>query len=45
MIFQQHRLTIPSNSEYSPPQLQMMIHEIEIILGRQITAEEWQNTC
>jgi predicted RNA binding protein YcfA (HicA-like mRNA interferase family) len=41
MVHQQHRLTIPSNSEYSVPQLRMMLREVESIIGRQITAEEW----
>jgi hypothetical protein len=33
MIYKQCRLTIPSNLEYSVPQLKMMIREIENILG------------
>jgi hypothetical protein len=41
MIYQQHRLTVPSNQEYSVPQMRMMIREIEAILGRSITADEW----
>ena len=41
MIFQEHRLTIPSNKEYSVPQLRMMLREVADILGRQITANEW----
>jgi len=41
MVYQQHRLTIPSNAEYSVPQLRMMLREVEAITGRQITAEEW----
>jgi len=41
MIYQQHRLTIPSNSEYSVPQLRMMLREVESIIGRQVTTEEW----
>ncbi len=41
MVYQQHRLTIPSNSEYSVPQLRMMLREVESIIGRQVTAEEW----
>ena len=41
MVYQQHRLTIPSNSEYSVPQLRLMLREVESIIGRQITAEEW----
>lgn len=35
------RLTIPTNSEYSVPQLKMMIHEVEAILERELTNEEW----
>lgn len=34
-------LTIPSNEEYSVPQLRMMIRELENIIGRKITLEEW----
>ncbi len=41
MIYQRHRLAIPSNTEYSVPQLRMMIRETEAILGRTITVEEW----
>ncbi|ARI81694.1 hypothetical protein [Microcystis aeruginosa] len=41
MVYQQHRLTIPSNSEYSIPQLRMMIREVETIIARQINIDEW----
>ena len=41
MISGDHRLTIPSNVEYSVAQLKMMIREAEGILGREITLEEW----
>ena len=41
MTFQNYRQTIPSNDEYSVPQLRMMMREIESILGRQISASEW----
>jgi hypothetical protein len=41
MVYQQHRLTVPSNAEYSVPQLRMMLREVESIIGRQITSEEW----
>jgi hypothetical protein len=41
MVYQQHRLTIPSNSEYSVPQLRMMLREAESIIGREIAADEW----
>jgi hypothetical protein len=36
-----HRLAIPSNSEYSVPQLRMMLHEAEVILGREVPLDEW----
>jgi hypothetical protein len=41
MLYEQHRLAIPSDAEYSVPQLRMMIREVEGIIGRKITAEEW----
>jgi hypothetical protein len=41
MICEEHRLAIPSNAEYSVAQLRVMIREIEEILGREITLEEW----
>lgn len=41
MIYQNHRLSIPSNSEYSVPQLRFMIREIEAILEREITMSDW----
>jgi len=43
MVYKQHRLAIPSNTEYSIPQLRMMIKEIEAIIGRQITVDEWNS--
>ena len=41
MVFGQHRLAIPSNPEYSVPQLRMMLREVEEILGRKIALENW----
>lgn len=41
MVCKKQRLTIPSNSEYSVPQLRMMIREIEDIIEREITLVEW----
>ena len=41
MVYQQHRLAIPSNAKYSVPQLRMMLREVEKILGREISAEDW----
>jgi predicted RNA binding protein YcfA (HicA-like mRNA interferase family) len=43
MVYGQHRLTIPSNDEYSVPQLRMMIQEVEVIVQREITLEEWNS--
>lgn len=43
MVYQQHRLTIPLNAEYSVPQLRMMLREVELIIGRQILSDEWNN--
>ena len=40
MVYEQHRLAIPSNAEYSVPQLRMMVREVEEIIGREITADE-----
>ena len=43
MIFGEHRLTIPSNKEYSVPQLRMMLREVEAIIGREVTADAWDD--
>ena len=41
MVYQQHRLAVPSNADYSVPQLRMMLQEVEEIIGREIRLEEW----
>ena len=41
MVYGLHRLAIPSNVEYSVPQLRMMIREVEGVIGHEITADEW----
>ncbi len=43
MIFKQCRLTVPSNAEYSVPQLRMMLREVEEIIERKISVEEWND--
>lgn len=43
MVLSQRRLAIPSYSEYSVPQLRMMVREVESILGREVSSEEWAN--
>lgn len=37
------RQTIPSNAEYSVPQVRMLVRQIESILGREITLDEWDD--
>jgi hypothetical protein len=41
MVLEEHRLTLPSNDEYSVAHLRMMIRIVEGMLGREITLEEW----
>ena len=41
LVYHQKRLAVPFNSEYSVPQLRMMIREAEAILNREIILEEW----
>jgi len=43
LVFENHRLTVPTNSEFSVPQLRMMLREAGEILGRNITVVEWNN--
>jgi hypothetical protein len=43
MVLSQKRLAIPSNSEYSVPQLRMMIREVEAMTRREVTSDEWSN--
>lgn len=41
MMMGDHRLAIPSNSEYSVAQVRFMVREVELILGRPIGIGEW----
>ncbi len=41
MLYDQHRQTIPSNTEYSVPQLRMLLGQVEEILDREVSTEEW----
>ena len=43
MVYGQQRLTIPSNEEYSVPQLRVMLREVELILGRALPVNEWNS--
>ncbi len=42
IVIENHRLAIPSNAEYSMPQLRIMIREVEEILNRKINLNEWE---
>jgi hypothetical protein len=43
MIFGGWHQTIPSNAEYSIPQVRMLVRQVESILTRPISAEEWED--
>jgi len=43
MVYETARLAIPSNPEYTVRQLKMMLNEVESILGRMISVDEWNN--
>ena len=43
LVFNQHRQTIPSNAEYSTAQLKMLLRQVETILNRTISLDEWNN--
>lgn len=43
MVYTHHRLSIPSNAELSVPQLKMMIKEVEAIIKRSISADDWND--
>jgi hypothetical protein len=42
LVFGQRRQTIPSNPNYSAPQVRMLVRQVEAILGRKISAEDWE---
>ncbi|MCX5733696.1 MAG: type II toxin-antitoxin system HicA family toxin [candidate division NC10 bacterium] len=43
MVYEQYRLAIPSNAEYSVPQLRMLIQEVEGILSHEVAMDEWNH--
>ena len=43
LVIYGHRLAIPSNNEYSMPQLRTMLREVEGILNRRIPARDWNS--
>ena len=43
MVYQNQRLSIPSNNEFSVAQLHMMVNEVEAIIDRSLSADEWDD--
>lgn len=43
MVLGQHRQTIPTNSEYSVPQIRMLLRQVESILGRKVELSKWDS--
>jgi len=43
MVHGADRLSIPSNAEYSVPQLHVLVREVEAIIGRSVPLDEWQS--
>jgi hypothetical protein len=41
LVYEESRLTIPSNDEYSVPQLRLMLREASAILQKEISVAEW----
>jgi hypothetical protein len=41
LVLGQRRQTVPSNADYSLPQVKMLVRQVEGLLGRKISAEEW----
>jgi hypothetical protein len=43
MVWREFRQTIPSNSEFSVPQVRMLLRQLEAILCRRIELVEWES--
>jgi hypothetical protein len=43
MVYGHHRLSIPSNAEYSVPQLRRMLKEVESIMESAISVDKWES--
>ena len=41
MVYRNHRMSIPSDLEYSVPKIRMMLNEAESIIDRSISSDEW----
>jgi hypothetical protein len=43
MISGQHCQTIPTNSEFSVPQIRLLLRQVESILARPVALDEWNS--
>ena len=43
LVFRQFRQTVPSNAEFSVPQLRVLLRQVELILQRRVTPDEWNS--
>jgi len=41
--YESFTFTVPNNSEYSVPQVKMLVKEIEAGIKKKITLEKWEN--
>jgi hypothetical protein len=42
LVFGQRRQTVPSNAEFSLPQLRMLLRQVESVCGRNISVDDWE---
>ncbi len=42
MTLGSNRQTIPTNTEYSVPQVRMLVRQVEEIIERKINLEDWE---
>jgi hypothetical protein len=42
MVYGKKRQTVPSNAEFSVPQVKFLLRQVEAVLGRKIGVEEWE---
>jgi hypothetical protein len=42
MIYQDRTMVIPNNEEFSVPQLKDLLQQLEHVLGRRLSLQEWQ---
>jgi predicted RNA binding protein YcfA (HicA-like mRNA interferase family) len=43
MRYGRYTLTLPSNKEYSVPQIKMLLNEIERGISKKISLQQWEN--